>query len=303
MSKVFLFANSFIAKTISLSLNYILNKRVDEVILLAENHEEYEFSNIMKDIKFNFFDDIRHSVLACDIVLICITPNIPIDKINYVKSLARIMNKHLIVIECACNNDYKSEILHYCDNVDFSSSIMILNISLSQETQQFYGELLLNSILSKNNILFKQFFSNTTITILEQFNRYQVLNPQLERQLSDSSENFDVTILSITLSEFKNALEYFNAYMPDYVVVQSDFRGNGIGEIVNLLKCQHNISCDFIIKSHYIELKNSIPIRIYCNQEIESTKNTYDLEATELSSMLEFDLISKIALPDGIKRL
>lgn len=55
MPRVFIFANSFTAKTISLSINGILNKHIDEVMLLTENHEEYEFSDLPKDIKVRFF--------------------------------------------------------------------------------------------------------------------------------------------------------------------------------------------------------------------------------------------------------
>lgn len=302
MTRVFIFANSFTAKTIALSINEILNKHIDEVILLSENHEEYEFNELMKDINIRFFDNIEQSVFASDIVLICITPNIPLNKISYVKSVARKMDKHLIVIECAWNNSLKNEISSYFNNIDLSSCIIILNISLSQESQQFYGELLLNRILSRTNISFKQFFSQTTMDILQQLNEKQVLNQNLVQQICRASDHFDVAILSITLGEFKNALRYFNAFSPDYVVVQSDFRGDSIAEIISLLKSQFNVSSDFIIKSHYIQLANAIPFQIYCNQKEEST-NTYDLETNELPSMLEFDLLSKIALPYGIKRL
>ena len=303
MPRVFIFANSFTVKTISLSINGILNKHIDEVMLLTENHEEYEFSDLPKDIKVRFFDNVEQAVLACDIVLICITPNIPLKKISFVKSVAKRMDKHLIVIEGVWNNGLENEAPSHFNNIDSSNCIVILNISLCPEAQQFNGEILLNRLLSNNNISFKQVFSPTTMDILEQFNEYQALNPNLAKHLCTVAEHFDVTVLSITLSKLKNTLKYSNEFRPDYIIVQSDFRGDSIAEIISLLKRRFNISYDFLIKSHYIQLENSIPFQIYCNQKIELTKNTYDLEANDLSLALEFDLLSKIALPDGIKRL
>ena len=302
MSRIFIFANSFTAKTISLSINGIFDKHIDEVILLSENHEEYEFSDLLEDIKIRFFENIEQAVLACDIVLICITPNIPLKKISYVKSVARRTDKQLIVIECVWNNGFNNKVSPYLNNIDSSNHIVVLNISLSPEAQQFNGEILLNRILSKNSVSFKQFFSPTTINILNRLNENQVLKPSLVQQFSKATERFDVAVLSITLSEFKNSLKFFNEYRPDYIIVHSDFRGDAIEEIISLLKRQFNISYDFIIKSHYIQLENSIPFQIYCHQKKESAKNKYDLESNELPLALEFDLLSKIALPNGIKR-
>ena len=135
MPRVFIFANSFTAKTISLSINGILNKHIDEVMLLTENHEEYEFSDLPKDIKVRFFDNVEQAVLACDIVLICITPNIPLKKISFVKSVAKRMDKHLIVIEGVWNNGLENEAPSHFNNIDSSNCIVILNISLCPEAQ------------------------------------------------------------------------------------------------------------------------------------------------------------------------
>lgn len=302
MSRVFIFSNSFTAKTISLSINNILNTHIDEVILLSENHEEYEFSNLLKDIRISLVENIEKAVFACDVVLICITPNIPLKKINYVKSAARRTDKQLIVIECIWESSFKNKASPYFSNIDSSNCIVILNISLSPEAQQFNGEILLNRILSKNCISFKQFFSPATINILEQLNEIQMLKPSLAKQFCKENERFDVAVLSVTLSEFKDSLSLFNEFKPDYIIVQSDFRGNAIDEIVSLLKRRFNVSYDYIIKSHYIQVENSIPFQIYCNSKKESIKNENDIEASELPSALEFDLLSKIALPNGIKR-
>lgn len=290
MRKIFILSTSFLTKLLLMNLHYVLNFTFDTIILLKENHNELE--------KFSYnielYEDLETSIVASDVIVILSVSSIPQNTIEIVIDLARKHGKELISLKS------EKEVLDYRkEGIKISNTMpLILHLAIGKASQSYGLEIIINKILSKCDINFKQYFSNKTYNILKQLSKQNVLKEGILSKVRNN--NIDVVVLSIEISTQDNLHEeldrYINNLSPDVFIIQTDLRDERWKEIEKVLIRKTNWCIDIVVKSLYYPLKEGN--MIYCNGL--HVENAQCLEDRDIESVLEENILSKISYPIGI---
>ena len=169
-----------------------------------------------------------------------------------------------------------------------------------------YIKVLINEIFAENRVKIKQFFSPATYYILNQLNKYGLVNNIICEQLEDI-KNFSVVACSINIGvDFNNIANYVEAIKdinPDFVILQTGIRFCEYETAKQMLQFGCSSSLDLIIKSHYNNVTLDDVKIYYCNNQIEVDGFINDIENINLKEELEFKIFSKLSLPKGISRI
>lgn len=79
MKKVFILSTAFFARTLMYNINYILGADFDSVILLKENHSNFDSFQYNVEL----YEDINDCIYYADYILIYQTEKIPQKTVNY----------------------------------------------------------------------------------------------------------------------------------------------------------------------------------------------------------------------------
>ena len=306
MASIFVFSNSFHTRTILFKLDYLLNFKIDEIILLTENHNQKENYIFNNDIKIKLFKSIDECIAACDCIFLLKDETIPVKSINYILNKSSEYNKKCYEIqnpweEKGADNIYKNDY----ENCDFDKRPVILNIALGEIAQQYCTEVLINEILAENDVEFKQFYSYATKNFLLQLNSYGILNIDISKHLDMSAYQYDIIICSIDIGEnlydVQKYIDFFRLIKSDFIILQTGIKFDKYQIAKNIIKYVCFSQLDLLIKTHYSLLDNLFVV--YCYEEIEEDSLILDIESINLKKQLMFKMFSKIAYPEGITSL
>lgn len=304
MAKLFVYSTAYVGRMIVHSAPLLFEQDTNEIILLSENHSEKDFLDLTQ-IKVTYCDTPIEAIHLSDMVIICLSENMPSEKVEYVKLICEKCKKTCYLMHADFLNKVNDNINA---TMDFSSSILIANIATSSNCNQLYIELLLNKILSMNKITFKQTFSPNTTELLRQLESQGILNSKITPHLhSTTGDTYNVNIIGINLYGESNTvdseLDNIKKYNPDYIILQTDYKQENLDLIKNILKYRCNTNCDYIIKSRYIEVENLVGFKIYCSDNERYSCDTLDEESQGLIEDLAFNIFSQLSLPTGISKI
>lgn len=308
MSKLFIYSNSFVAKTIIYKLCFVLNISIDEVLLLNENHRQNEEGiNTWCGCDINLYADIDECINLSDYIFIIRDSNVPTKHIDYILKQSVALGKKCFEL----NNHWREYSLckSKCDeliNLNFEKFPVILNISLGPTSQQYCLEVLINSIFEKSKVNIKQIFSPATYSFFSQLNSYKILNSSLSAQL-DNQKVFSVMVCSLDIGvDFNNITKYIDMIKninPDFIILQTNIRFDEYETAKNIFKYGCLASLDLIVKSHFNTITLEDVNVVYCSNHITSNTFIKDLESIDLESELKSNIFSKLSLPKGVLRL
>ena len=303
MARVFIFSDSFTTRTMLFKSDYLLSIKIDEILLLKENHSQNEKFILNNSIKIKLYGNIDDCINCCDFILIIKGENTPEKSIDYIFSKSKELNKKYFEVI----NPWKKELSLNIDHSDyreghFNKCPVILNISLGTAAQQYCVEVLLNKIMTENKVSFKQFFSEETKDFLQQIDKCGILNNNLSQQLNLLEDQYNVILCSINIgSSIYNVKKYIDILRhiaSDFTILQTDIKFNEYEVAKNIMEYSCFSQLDMLIKSRYKFVYNNLIL--YCNENKVDNSIFQDLESIYLEKELSLALFSKIALPEGI---
>lgn len=313
MSNIFIFSNAFLTNTFIYEIDFLVNIKINKIILMKENHnlnKKYP-TNIIS--KIEICDNIDQCILNSDYIFI-IYDNLnllPEKTINYIKNMSKqkgkvyyeIQNKHTLL-----GNELE-KCFFYNLNA-YKKYPTIINISIGCAAQQYCSEILLHKILSNNKINFKQFFSNSTLSILHQLQEKDILNKTIRNNINNNNK-IEIVIYSfnigINFSNIKKYIQLIRNINPDFVILQTNSNFESYDLIKNYIKYGGEANLDIILKSHYNIMLNTKDYDIiYCDKIINNADikiPIYDIEDYNIERDLSFEIFSLLSLPQGINKI
>lgn len=293
---MFLLSSSIIENSLIPNLDYIIGRDITKIVVLRENHTEYEYSEYSKH-EVVLCNTIFEATAICDFAIIILPPNVTDDRYEtiykYVKTKIRdtyFMNLN----RDSCWNEISRASLHAKD----IPTILILAIGRFHQVQNI--EISLNEIFSKNQIKFRQSVSHTTVRILHEFRNQKLLNPKIDNSLSAS--DFDVMIQTWCSDSFELAFNDMSLLKtvyeadPSYVFLACERNFQSNSELISSFQYRLNCKFNSVIYSDYVSIIwDEIPTPILITKKI----NSY-LSDKEKESLWD-DIVNRIVFPDGLK--
>lgn len=309
MSNIFIFSNSFMTRSLLLLLDFIVNFKIKKIFLLKENHNaEIDFTGCKFQVEM--FHTLNECIKLADIVIIAYYDCLPKTSIKFITDTCEKQDKICIQVPGLYLSMDKSMVkVEKIVNYNNIGCPVILNIATNIFSQQFCGELKINQMLMKYQILFRQIFSDCTEEILQQFCKYNILNQELKKQLDNKEKVYDIFVVPMTLENLlsknnRTKNEIIDRLCPDSIVVQVDSRNENIERIFNIIYQYFGRNPNAIIKSHYKKINSEY--LVYCNELDFINSGDYrvlDLESEKLISKLKWCLLPEISLPQGVIRM
>ena len=306
MAKVFVFGNSYNTRTLLSQLGNILNEKIEKVVLLNENH------NLKKDFKLcpyriELFYTIKQCINEANLIIVLQSEKMPVNSINEIIKICDQESKRLIIIP---NLLYRKEDSNFLIDIikdeNFDGPI-ILNIALGDYVQHVCGELKINSILSKNNISFKQIFSLKSKELLQHFLKSDLLIKELKKQLCQEISSYDVMIISLDLDhDINNLKKYqscFQKILPDCIILQTDMGFCNMEYVQSVIQQCSGDKIDINIYSRYKKVDVEHIVYCTCAPYTYNHEENVDIESDNLSQFLKLKIFSCIAMPEGVIRL
>lgn len=300
MYSIFLFSDSYNTKTFILSLDYLLDRNIKEIILLKENHIVNEFNN--SKYKIILFDNLYDCINAADFIIIIQSNYLLTESINLIRKESKKRHVDCYILKnkisnCHINNKIVSEF-------SFEKYPTILCVSIGDFTQQIYIELILNKIFEKLEINTKQFFTEKTFDWIQQLKNYGLLSKSLEKQFL--FDEYNIVISSINILNIEKLYDYLNLIKhisPDFLIIMTELNCDilAIENLKNIIKYNCNLPVDLIINSRYYFYNNKY--HVYCSNKIKKSKLIYDIEYNKLECKIEEKILSKLAFPKGVVKL
>lgn len=303
MSDIFVFSNSYVTKTILLSLKYLFTFEVDRIILLKENHSYDEFS---KSLKVDLYNSIEECVANSDTIIIIedeFIPDISIELIERISSSKKIIRIKNSIISLNKSKKQSANV-NSITRLQYDKQPVVLCLSLSPISQQIYIELLLNNLFYNENIAFSQVFSRATETFLQELKLTGYLNKPLEDKLSQNSDDTSGVILyslNINNISFLNEyLEHVRYIKPDYVMALVDAKFDKYSFVKKVIEYGVFSSLDITIKSHYALYDKR---NVFYYEDIHTDNDAVvDIETNNLGHILMDNITTKLALPNSFIR-
>lgn len=309
--KLFLYANSYAARTILYHADYLFNFFVSEVYLLAENHtnkEHFHRGNFHRgnNIHISFCDRIEDAITNADIIIALVDENIPNNKVTRVVEFSSQIGKKCLVINNPWSNSTiknKNTISTKNDVAEYCKKPVILLLSTGKFAELFFTELILNRILFEENICFVQECSPNTKYLIDQLAPLGVVQKSILQSLENSSSQASIIIKAISFDELSNEL-YVDSIKPDYIVMTclSDYMYSS--QLSNLFACKYGRKIDLVTYLPYIVFEkyenNFLPI--YCNRPIQRQDNCeIDIYNEHIDRIVKESVLAKIAIPNGVR--
>lgn len=307
IENLFIFSNSYAAKTAAYILDYVLDIKNLTITLLKENHSEYEFPKCIYYNKILLYEDIDICIMNSEAILIIVDDDIPKKTIDYIIDKSQKTGKKYLII----NNPWKNDSLHFNNTFDnekkyyFNNIPIILLVGVGVVSQQYCTEVLLNRIFTNKKINFKQIYSKGTNAFLSQLNKWNI-NRSLSIHLAEngSSKEYDVIVVSINIDEDINNIRYHTDTIrhirPDFVILQTN---DGFADYESadcIFKYGSFAALDIIIKSHFYSMDR---FSVYCKTNTNQSSLFKYVDESDIEKQLSFLILSKISLPEGFDEL
>lgn len=285
MINIALLTNSITDRTLIFNLSYVLNEPINNIFLLAENHNFNEVFYNHENIYI--CNNIDEAINSSDIVV----------TIN--KKCADLFpkSKNVLFIQ---NPWIKNRfVVPEIESIKQSSNgkPIIAILSIGKFTDHYYIEILVNKILSENGANTLQFFSKETMCILSELSKFKVLN----HNLLNTKEDADVIVVSIDGTKYHNDAEFICALSqlsPDILFLCIDRTFKKVTDIENITRIVREIS--LTIQSPYIayETGTGIQYPVYCGYD--ENKLFINSSDSILNLYLYKQIIKNLYLPNDI---
>lgn len=303
MNSCFVFSNSFFARTVLRDLEYLLNTPIDNVYLLRENHSEGEISKI-NDFRYNFkiklVDTPEEGILSSNIIVISKDNDVPTKYIDYVVLKAQEHKKQYFCINNPWTSASTEKFVDFEGNKNIPT-ILIIGVGIS--SQLFCMEMIINRILSKNNIRFSKRYSESTKQLLDQLPSKKNPNPNVPYSTTDTDNDSQINVISLGLkneiSDIRYYIDKIKIIAPDFIVLQTNIDFNQYDVARGFVEYGGQTMLDVIVKSNYYSIGNYNVLCEFCGK---STENVEYLHDNELEKKLEFMIFSKLSLPSNVTR-
>lgn len=277
-------------------IHHVLNFPVEKIFLMRENYLQ------IFDEKVVWSEDISVAVESSDVIIVVKDDFVPVNSIEKIKINAEMTGKMCYIIQNPWTNSSAPDIIvedYY--QAQYAEHPSILNLSTGAVSQQIICEIVLNNLLCRNGINFKQIFSAKTKRFLLQLKECGILNESFERSLAQP-DYYDLVVSSVDVGGspyiIKHYFDLFKMISPDFVIFQTGAKFDGIAYIENFLSFLNKSGIDFYVKSHYYQLEDSS--YAYCGIIPEEKTKVYPIDSLTLDKDLTFELLSKIAYPRGV---
>lgn len=293
MKKVFILSTAFFARTLMYNINYILGADFDSVILLKENHSNFDSFQYNVEL----YEDINDCIYYADYILIYQTEKIPQKTVNYTIGQAAVLDKVLIYLSDNCGGN---TLFNYTEVLQKNKDIpWIFHVSIGEAPQSYCLETLINKILQKNNVNFEQYFTVASSMIVSQLERKKQLNPEFMHFKQKTNGRKDIIVCSYEVGNDENnlwcAIELCHDFCPDFLIIQTDLKYSSVEDVRNKFFYSSSTDVDLIINSRFYPYKDTLIA--YCD-ELESTKSLF-LDDKHLEEKIQRSIFSKISYPDG----
>lgn len=302
MATVFIYSNSYIARTFVYNIQYLIKFQVNKIFLLKENHSENEKWNI-SNCDVELCNTLNECIIGADYVFIVNDGSLPSKIINKLYILCEEYRKHCISIKYIKPSiNFLFDDLLACNK----NTPLIAHVHVGEFSQGFSGEVLLNKILTNRKVKYLQLFTRETFSLLSELKDNNILNEKIVTEIKN--KDFDVIVCSLHISSdielYMESIRLLSKLNPDFTIVQINNNFPSIDTICNLLKYRTGNTVDMIIKSHYSCLQNGKSQYLFYSETIESVStNTLDIESNDLEEDIDFGIFSKISLPENILRI
>ncbi len=303
MKNISIIANSYLAKTLTYDIEYLLGCNVKNVFLLKENHTTLEFIDNHSKINFILCDNIEYMIAQSDLVLFfknSFSPDTLIKRIDFM----------------SCNNPEKFIVVEESEValtdidiniIDDMNMPMILLISYSKFTQQLCTEIMLNKNFNDLNIRIKQDFSKESETLISSLYKNNIINKNIINDRKRELEDCDVLIKSISADIFgsidKNLwlLNYITKAKPDYIIINTNYKVNINKDNLLFFMHRYGYEINTIIYSEFVPIiTNDVnSISVYIGQQNKKIQSLHKMQL--LKNDIVSDILSKISLPSGVE--
>ena len=293
---VFIVSNSRIENEILYSIDYLLNVEISTVYLLIENHATSKPFVLDSNFEIILSDNLDCCINSCDTIILIESDGFPEKSIEYIKYKSSLLKKELYLLNAF---DFTKKQISV-DDLSYDSTPVVLHITDAIHSQHFCLEIILNKIFNKNDVSIKQVYSQYTYHILNQLKNENLLNNKLSSHIDSKSLNSktcDLILLSksVDKSSLMDDLYSLMHIKPDYIIYQTGFECSLHENINDISTYLWGRGVDFIVKSRYYKIDEDLIIHM----DNIKTEMFYDIESSNLMSELEFDMLSKLALPEG----
>lgn len=303
MKNISIIANSYLARTLTYDIEYLLGCHVKNVFLLKENHTTFEFIDNHSKVNFILCDNIEYMIAQSDLVLFFKNSFFPITLLKRINFMSSNNPEKFIIIEEGEGvlTDINIDII---DNMNMP---MILLISYSDFTQQLCTEIMLNKNFNDLNIRIKQDFSKKSETLISGLYENNIINKNIINDNMRELEDCDILIKSISADIFgpidKNLwlLNYITKAKPDYIIINTNCKANINKENLSFFMYRYGYEVNAIISSEFVPVITNAPnpISVYIGQRNEKIQSHHKKQL--LKNDIISDILSKISLPSGVK--
>lgn len=289
-------SSSIIENTLIYNLDYLICHNITEVIMLQENHVEFEYENKFSRYAIKFCDKVSSAITMCDVAIIIAPSNIQKNQyqmiFEYVKS--RINETYYFDFsDIRCNQTPKS--MHCSKNIP-----TVLVLAIGRFHQVLNLELALNELFLTKKVAFKQTFSYVTANMLEKFERNNLLNSEIVKSIHTAC--FDIQITTLCHESCEEAfndlllLEVVQNMNPSYVFLVGENDLQEKQEIIDAFQKRLNCYFNSVFFSDYVSVlwydsRTPILITNKCNPHFK-----YD-DYEEIWN----SIIRNIAFPERLK--
>ena len=298
MLDVFVFSNSFAAKNIIFSIDYLFNDAVSTVFVLGENHNSKDFFS--SNVEVIIHDDIDLCITNSNLILMLLDNDIPIRVIKYIESIAKKQEKKLIKL----NNPWKNKVpeTKNFNHPNFIRFPTILLFTVGFAAQGYCTEIILNELFSNKKIEICQLFSEETEYLMRQINDYKLLNENLRKHIQKNCNDFKVVvstsnIAGANVADLTKKLEIARKMSPDFVILQTDYESD-YNKLKNIIEFNLFSNTDLVLKSNYINYDSNC---VYCTGENEL--DVLYIENRNIKDILEKRIFFFFFFPEGCRVL
>ena len=305
MLKIFIFSNSIGTYTFLYTVEWLLGTNIDTVITT----DEVLFENLINNFNFKikYYNSIESCVSNCDIILVYNDKNLPEYVINEIKRISTIHNKKYIEIDGGKSMESRGKIEYDLINGNNLEAPSIVIFSIGLATIPMKVEFDVNRIFSDVGVPINHFLSSESTHIVSQFRDDEINEDRLI--LFNRCRHADVSVCFLDLgNSIPNIYRHYNilaTIKPDYTIILTDYDLLDYDELNMYIRSFCARYPDVIVKSRWFSIGNNM----FChsdnfdNQLQEGNQLVLDFEDKDFLVKLKYDMLSKITLPEGIKRI
>lgn len=304
--RLFIYANSFVTRTVLYHVDYLFNFHVSEILLLKENHTDVEVFHRNRNLKLLFCEKIEDAIIKADMTIALLDDNIPKNKLERIVDFSSQTGKECLVIK---NPWATSTVKNGIENLshghiaEYSEKPVILLVSTGRFAELYYTELLLNEIMFRENVSIVQEYSESTKLLISQLSAFGIVNESILRSINNSFSHANIIIKSILLTELYSETDEYRI-RPDCTIMTCLPDCECFSQLFDLFTYKYNRPLDLVTYLPYVVFekyeKNDLPI--YCNQPPTGLRNlAVDIYNEHIEQILRETVLSKLAMPRGVR--